>query len=62
MQLLRPRRGVTYGGGLLGFQIRYQGLFRAPPAYTAQLVTLYQHRANNQYRTANQIYVAEFKG
>ena len=30
--------------------------FRAPPAYTAQLLTLYQHRANNQYRTlANQI-------
>ena len=29
--------------------------FRAPPAYTAQLVTLNQHRATNQYRTANQI-------
>ena len=29
--------------------------FRAPPAYTAQLLTLHQHRANNQYRTANQI-------
>ena len=29
--------------------------FRAPPAYTAQLPTLHQHRANNQYRTANQI-------
>ena len=26
--------------------------FRAPPAYTAsQLLTLHQHRANNQYRT-----------
>ena len=25
--------------------------FRAPPAYTAQLPTLHQHRANNQYRT-----------
>ena len=23
--------------------------FRAPPAYTAQLLTLHQHRANNQY-------------
>ena len=29
--------------------------FRAPPAYTAQLPTLHRHRANNQYRTANQI-------
>ena len=29
--------------------------FRAPPAYTAQLPTLHQHRAENQYRTANQI-------
>ena len=29
--------------------------FRAPPAYTAQLLTLHQHRVNNQYRTANQI-------
>ena len=29
--------------------------FRAPPAYTARLLTLHQHRANNQYRTANQI-------
>ena len=35
-----------------------QGLFRqqvpcAPPAYTAQLLTLHHHRANNQYKTAN---------
>ena len=30
--------------------------FRVPPDYTAQLPTLHQHRANNQYRTANQIY------
>ena len=30
--------------------------FHAPPAHTAQLLTLHQHRANNQYRTANQIY------
>ena len=29
--------------------------FRAPPAYTAQLPTLHQRKANNQYRTANQI-------
>ena len=29
--------------------------FRAPPTYTAQLLTLHQHRANNQYRTANRI-------
>ena len=28
---------------------------RAPPAYTSQLPTLHQHRASNQYRTANQI-------
>ena len=27
--------------------------FHAPPAYTAQLLTLHQHRANNQYRKAN---------
>ena len=25
--------------------------FRAPPAYTAQLLSLHQHRAHNQYRT-----------
>ena len=30
--------------------------FRAPPTYTAQLLTLHQHRANNHYKTANQIY------
>ena len=29
--------------------------FRAPSTYTAQLPTLHQHRANNQYRTANKI-------
>ena len=29
--------------------------FRAPPANTDQLLTLHQHWANNQYRTANQI-------
>ena len=29
--------------------------FRAPPTYTAQLLTLHQHRANNHYRMANQI-------
>ena len=29
--------------------------FRAIPAYTTQLLTLHQDRANNQYRTANQI-------
>ena len=29
--------------------------FCAPPAYTAQLLTLNQHRASNQHRTANQI-------
>ena len=35
--------------------------FRAPLAYTAQLLTLHQHRANSQYRTANQN-LANFKG
>ena len=29
--------------------------FRAPPAYTAQLLTLHQHRINNQCSPANQI-------
>ena len=29
--------------------------FCAPPGYTAQLLTLHQHRANIQFRTANQI-------
>ena len=29
--------------------------FRAPPAFTAQLLSMHQHRANNQYRMANQI-------
>ena len=29
--------------------------FHAAPAYTAQLLTLYQHIANIQYRRANQI-------
>ena len=28
---------------------------REPPVYPVQLLTLHQHRANNQYRTANQI-------
>ena len=48
------------------FQLSYdifrgwcQGLIRpqilCTPANTAQLLTLHQHRANNQYRTANQI-------
>ena len=39
-------------GGSKGFS---DHRFCAPPAYTAQLLTLHQHRANNQYRTANQI-------
>ena len=38
---------------------RCQGLFRpqvpCTPVYTAQLLTLHQHRANNQFKTANQI-------
>ena len=33
--------------------------FRALPDYTVQLITLHQHRANNQYRMAN---LANFKG
>ena len=31
------------------------GSKHTPTAYIAQLLTLHQHRANNQYRTANQI-------
>ena len=37
------------------FSRRCQGLFCAPPAYTAQLLTLYQLGFNNQCRKANQI-------
>ena len=37
-----------------------QGMFKpqvpCTHSYTAQLLTLYQHRANNQYRMADQIY------
>ena len=32
-----------------------QGLVKPPAGYIDQLLTLHQHRANNQYRTANQI-------
>ena len=35
--------------------------FCAPPTYTAQLLTLHQHRANNQYRMAKSN-LADFKG
>ena len=35
--------------------------FRAPPAYAAQLLTLYQHRANKQVQNGNSN-VADFKG
>ena len=35
--------------------------FRALPAYTAQLLTLHQHRADNQHRMA-QSNLADFKG
>ena len=43
---------TSSAGGAKGFS---DHKFRAPPTYTAQLLTLHQHRANNQYRTANQI-------
>ena len=43
---------TSSAGGAKGFS---DHRFRAPPAYTAQLLTLHQHRANNQYRAANQI-------
>ena len=40
-------------------QIKCQELFSSQvpytPAYTAQLLTLYQHRANNHFVTTNQI-------
>ena len=35
--------------------VRPQHRFHARPAYTAKLLTLHQHRANIQHRTANQI-------
>ena len=35
--------------------IQTTGSLHGTPAYTAQLLTLHQHRATNQYRTANQI-------
>ena len=43
---------TSSAGGAKGFS---DHRFHAPPAYPAQLLTLHQHRANNQYRTANQI-------
>ena len=43
---------TSSAGGAKGFS---DHRFRAPPAYTTQLLTLHQHRANNQYRTTNQI-------
>ena len=43
---------TSSAGGAKGWS---EHRFRVPPAYTAQLLTLHQHRANNQYRTANQI-------
>ena len=44
---------TSSAGGAKGY---FDRRFHAPPAYTTQLLTLHQHRANNQYRTANQIY------
>ena len=43
---------TSSAGGAKGFS---DHRFHAAPAYTAQLLTLHQHRANNQYRKANQI-------
>ena len=56
-KLLRSTRNsypvtASFTGGAKGCS---DHKFHAPPAYTAQLLTLPQHRANNQYRTANQI-------
>ena len=39
---------TSSAGGAMGWS---DHRFRVPPAYTAQLLTLHQHRANNQYRT-----------
>ena len=30
-------------------------MFRGPPAYPAQLLTLHRHRADSKYKTANEI-------
>ena len=43
---------TSFAGGAKGWS---DHRFRVPPAYTSQLLTLHQYRANNQYRTANQI-------
>ena len=49
---------TSSGGGAKGCS---DHKFHARPTYTAQLLTLHQHIANNQYRTANQIQPT-FKG
>ena len=43
---------TSFAGGAKGWS---DHRFRAPTAYTAQLLTLHQHRASNQCRMANQI-------
>ena len=43
---------TSSAGGAKGWSDRR---FCAPPAYTAQLLALHRHRANNQHRTVNQI-------
>ena len=45
---------MTFSTG--GAKGSFDDRFHAPPAYASQLLTLHQHRANNQYRTANQIW------
>ena len=47
------QHGLTFSAG--GAKDFSDHRFRAPPTYTALLLTLHHHRANNQYRTANQI-------
>ena len=51
-QEFQPGYDIVHRSGAKGCLDHW---LHAPLAYTAQLPTLHQHRANNQYRTANQI-------
>ena len=46
---------MTSSTGPVPRVVQTTGSVHATPTYTAQLLALHQHRANNQYRTANQI-------
>ena len=48
--LFKPRLTSSAGGAKGCIDHR----FRGPPVHIAQLLTLHQHRADSQYRTANQ--------